>query len=121
MVTLVSEKLTDIDPPSLIIYLTILYYISREFFTICGENMYITDGDTVSTNITYGSTAFGNILITQIPSAKYIWKFQIMDKQDWSTITFGISDLVCVLFSARIRASADAGFAPSSSLNILVA
>ena len=87
-----SQINDNYDPPSLVIYITILYYLSREYFSICGGNININeDGDTVSTAFGNGGTAFGNILITANPSAKYIWKFQIIDKQKWSTVTVGIA------------------------------
>ena len=76
------------DTPPLVVYLTILYYYIREYFTKCGVGMKINEtGDKIDTISLEGeSTAYGNIEIDGSSNRIYRWKIKIMSIPQYSPI-----------------------------------
>ena len=82
----IQQEMEDCDnpyyyPPSLVIHITILYYMIQEYFTVGGTGITISDnGDTVFLDGDgyIPRSIYGNILINARLNRMYIWKFQIV-------------------------------------------
>ena len=92
------QKMINIDSPyyntpPLVVYLTILYHLIFEYFTVGGRGMTINESlDIVDTNKSdgWGETVYGNVEIDGSIKAIYKWKFEIISNPDSKIITFGI-------------------------------
>ena len=79
------------NPPSLVVYIIVLYNSICEYFAICGDGMKISDdAETISKHHYGNDTAYGNIGIHGGHNATYIWKFKVLSKQSSAPIAFGI-------------------------------
>eukprot|EP01084_Bolivina_argentea_P304824 526530_1 len=86
----------DINVPSEIVCMCLLYYYNPEYFTTFGSHITLLENGTVAKyNITgstvEGNTVYGNVEINQNDYIKCVWTFKIVKLLKYPTIAVGIT------------------------------